>query len=229
MKRRGFIKITALGVASSLIPGIVYGESSDGLPNVLIIGDSISMGYTKYVKEMLKGKANVFRPTHENGSFLNCHGTTRGVERMDEWLSINKWDVIHFNFGLHDLKHVDPLTGKNSTDPKHPQQADLKIYKKNMEQLVGKLKATEAKLIFATTTPFPDLPYGPYRRANQPQKYNRVALRIMKKNDIAINNLHDFCLPQLEHLQIPDNVHFTDHGSKLLAEQVVASIMHALR
>ncbi len=97
-----------------------------------------------------------------------------------------------------------------------------------MLQIVEKLKATEAKLIFATTTPFPDKPYGPLRRANQPKKYNSVALKIMKKNDIKINNLHDYCLPLLSDLQIPDNVHFTEIGSEKLAKQVTASIRKEL-
>ena len=229
MKRRNFIKLGVLSIAASQIPGVLFAENSEKLPNVLIIGDSISIGYTKPVQELLAGKANVYRPLNKNGGPQNCQGTTNGLKRIDEWLSTNKWDIIHFNFGLHDLKHVDPETGKNSTVPDHPQQADLKTYKINLVQIVEKLKATGAKLIFATTTPFPDLPEGPYRRANQPRKYNRVALKIMKKNKIIINDLNDFCSSRLEKLQIPNNVHFTDAGSKALAEKVAASILTVIK
>src|SRR5262245_55631298 len=47
-----------------------------GLPWVLIIGDSISIGYQAPLREALKGKANIHRPT------TNCGPTTRGVEQI---------------------------------------------------------------------------------------------------------------------------------------------------
>src|SRR5438132_10686699 len=75
-----------------------------GLPRVLIIGDSISIGYQVPLREALKGKANVHRPA------TNCGPSTRGVEQIEQWLGNDKsgggkWDVIHFNFGLHDVRH----------------------------------------------------------------------------------------------------------------------------
>ncbi len=228
MKRRNFIKTTMIGAGVCLTSNVLFGKVNKELPNVLIIGDSISIGYTKGVQEILKGKANVFRPLNAKGGFLNCQGTTFGIKKIDEWLSVNKWDVIHFNFGLHDLKHVDAKTGKNSKEQSDPQQADLKTYKKNLTKIVKKLEATEAKLIFATTTPYPDKPGGPLRRADQPAKYNKVALKIMKKNKIAINDLHDFILPRMKELQPPNNVHFTKEGSKILAEQVAGQILKVL-
>ena len=65
--------------------------------------------------------------------------------------------------------------------------------------------------------------------ADQPGKYNKAALRIMKKHKVAINDLYAFTLPQMSALQIPNNVHFTKEGSRVLAEQVVASIRNVLR
>jgi len=73
-------------------------EDIPALPRVLLIGDSISIGYTVPVRELLKGAANVHRIPENGGP------TTRGLERLDAWLGTNHWDVIHFNWGLHDLK-----------------------------------------------------------------------------------------------------------------------------
>ena len=95
------------------------------LKQVLIIGDSISIGYTNYVQNFLLDIAKVSRPMLENGSPENCEGTTKGVQNMARWVGTQKWDLIHFNFGLHDLKHVNISTGKNSNDPNDPLQADL--------------------------------------------------------------------------------------------------------
>lgn len=196
------------------------------LPNVLILGDSISIGYTLQVKALLKGKANVFRP-NKVAKPENCQGTINGVKHIDRWLSVQKWDVIHFNWGLHDLKRVKYLdNGKmvNSTEASDPYQATVEQYRENMEGLVAKLKATNAKLIFATTTPVAANSSGPLREVDGPIRYNAAALEIMKANSIPVNDLYSFCLPQLEEWQAPDGVHFTRQGSVDLAEKVAAGI-----
>ena len=54
---------------------------------------------------------------------------------MDFFLSNNKWDIIHFNFGLHDIKHIDPVTGKNSKNLSHPHQASPEEYERNLLKL----------------------------------------------------------------------------------------------
>lgn len=200
------------------------------LPNVLIIGDSISIGYTLQVRELLQGKANVFRPMGRNGNRReNCVGTINGVANIDRWLAVQKWDVIHFNWGLHDLKHVK-LAGKNekSNDPNDPTQATLEEYTENMKALVAKLKATGARLIFATTTPIAPRTLNPLRTPEAPVRYNAAALEIMKANDIRVNDLHAFCLPNLKEWQLPRNCHFKPVGSRAIAAQVAAVISEEL-
>jgi arylsulfatase A-like enzyme len=187
------------------------------LPKVLIIGDSISLGYTPFVQKMLKGKAHVVHTPSNNA------GTTLGRQRLSEWLSDVDWDLIHFNWGLHDLKHVQAGTGKNSNDPDDPQQADVTQYRKNMGTLVRQLKQIGADLIYATTTPYP-AGVKPCRVPEDAQRYNQAALHIMKRNDIAINDLYSHVLPKLTELQQPVNVHFGKAGSEYLAKQVAASI-----
>jgi acyl-CoA thioesterase-1 len=222
--RRNFLKKALVIYPVIAFPNIALGSLKQKLPNVLIIGDSISIGYYPFVKELMEGKAIINRPFRENGSPENCQGTTNGVKNIDRWIGDTKWDVIHFNFGLHDIKHVDPETGKNSKDPEHPHQADLKQYKKNLTFIVEKLKVTGAKLIFAATTPYPDEVSGPLRDPGMPEKYNKAALKIMKKKGIMVNDLYAYVLPRMEELQRPSNVHFTEVGSRALAEQVAKVI-----
>ena len=78
-------------------------------PCVLLIGDSISLGYTPFVKELLKDEASV---EHHPG---NAQHTGTGLEKLDGWLGDKKWDVIHFNWGLWDLcyRHPEAKTGGN--------------------------------------------------------------------------------------------------------------------
>lgn len=226
--RRDFLQKTLMLSPCLVWPNSLVHLFQSDLPNVLILGDSISIGYTPFVEEYLKRKANVFRPMLVNGKPENCEGTNKGVKNIERWLGDKKWDVIHFNFGLHDIKHVDPVTGQNSQNPKHPQQANRKEYKENLEIIVEKLKATGAKLIFATTTPYPDVVDGPLRKPGMPQKYNRIAVKIMNKNEILINNLHAFMVPRMTELQLPKNVHFTEEGSREMAKKVVERINEVL-
>jgi lysophospholipase L1-like esterase len=195
-------------------------EDTAGLPRVLLIGDSISIGYTLAVREELKGIANVHRPA------TNCGPTTRGVAEIDKWLGDGKWDLIHFNFGLHDLKFVDDQ-GKNAPPDKGHVQVSAEDYQKNLESLVARMKKTGAKLIFATTTPVPEGAQA--RIKGDEKKYNEIAVAVMKKNGVAIDDLHAFALPQLAEIQLPANVHFKPEGSKVLAKQVAAEVLKVLK
>jgi acyl-CoA thioesterase-1 len=190
-----------------------------GLPRVLLIGDSISIGYMVPVREALQGKANVHRPA------TNCGPTTRGVQSIDQWLGDGKWDVIHFNFGLHDLKFVDDA-GKNAPPDKGHPQVSESDYEKNLETIVAKMKKTGAKLIFATTTPVPS--GSDARIKGDEQKYNAIARRVMQRNGVAIDDLYSFAQPRLAEIQLPANVHFKPEGSKQLAEQVAKSVLMTL-
>jgi lysophospholipase L1-like esterase len=195
-------------------------EDVAGLPRVLLIGDSISIGYTIPTREKLKGVANVHR-IPVNGSSSDV-----GLSKLDAWLATGgtekKWDVIHFNWGLHDLKHWKD--GK--LDLAGPRLIPIETYEKNLREIVARLKKTGAKLIFATTTPVPEGSGG--RVAGDEVQYNEAALRVMKSEGVAINDLHAFASPQLAKIQRPQNVHFNADGHTALAEQVAAEIRKAL-
>lgn len=180
-----------------------------GLPRVLLIGDSISIGYTPTVRDLLKGKANVHRIP------ANGQSTGIGLLKMKAWLGDGKWDVIHFNFGLHDSKQ--PPEGLHHTD--------IAEYEKNLREIVKQLQATGAKLIFATTTPVPDGgQISPTRRFDDISKRNEIALKVMKENNVAIDDLYTVILPKQAELQKPKDVHFQKEGSEILGKAVAASI-----
>ena len=182
------------------------------LPRVLLIGDSISIGYTPATRKLLAGKANVHRIPENGGP------TNNGTKHIKKWLGDSKWDVIHFNWGLHDLKLG---TGKH--------QVPIEDYEVNLRELVKAMKTSGAKLIWASTTPVPAGKTNPPRKNDDVIAYNAVAKKIMEENGIAINDLYAFALPQLEKIQQPVNVHFNDKGSTALAEHVAAAIEAALK
>lgn len=228
IKRSAFLKLSVLGTIGSMIPAYASRKEKSNLPKVLILGDSISIGYYPFVKEALLGRADLSRPMFPDGGYENCAGTTKGVAKIAEWLGETPWDLIHFNFGLHDIKHVDPETGKNSKSFDDPHQASPEQYQKNLNTIVKELKKTKAKLVFATTTPYPDGKLKPARKPGMHKVYNDIALKVMKRHKVKINDLHAFVLPRISELQRPLNVHFTEHGSSELAKVVVKSILQNL-
>ena len=217
------------GSAAERKPAAGWSMTPDpDLPDVLILGDSISIGYTLGVRSLLAGKANVFRPLAPNGKApVNCAGTTAGLAGIDKWLAGRKWKIIHFNWGLHDMKHVNDR-GQNSNNPDDPVQASIQQYAENLGKIVARLEATGAKLVFATTTPVAPGTSRPLRDPAAPDRYNSVALEIMNSRGIRVNDLHGFCKPRLPDLQLPKDVHFSRDGSQALAEQVAAAIEREL-
>ncbi len=201
-----------LSLAVEVRPEFQPVEDDPDLRRVLLIGDSISVGYTLPVRELMAGRANVHRAPE------NCGPTTRGLERIDVWLGDGSWDVIHFNWGLHDLK----------MDENGEHQVPIEDYEANLERLVVRLERTGAELIWATTTPVPLDVEGPARDPGDVIRYNDTAEAIMRAHRIPIDDLYEFALPQLKQIQRPQNVHFTPEGSRVLARQVVASIEQAL-
>lgn len=181
-----------------------YVEDDPRLPRTLIIGDSISRGYTLRVRAALVGKANVHRAPE------NCGAAANGVERMDDWLRNEKWDVIHFNFGLHD--------GKTLAD----------IYERQLREIVARLKKTGAQLVWATTTPRPaDSKEGPLMVEADAQ-LRAIAAQIMDENRIAVDDLFQTVTPWLAEVQNPKDVHFNDQGYEILGKAVAESIEIAL-
>ena len=191
-------------------PAMAAITDDPALPRVLLIGDSISIGYTLPTRELLKGKANVHRIPTNGGP------TSNGLKSIDAWLGDAKWDVIHFNWGLHDLR-------RDTADVQIP----LDQYEHNLQQLVERLKKTGAKLIWCSTTP---VPAGAAKRVpGDEEKYNAVAAKIMQAAGVPTNDLYTFAKPQMDKIALPMNVHYSDEGSKVLATQVAKSIEAALK
>jgi len=175
------------------------------LPRVLLIGDSVSRGYTQATRAALAGKANVHRAPE------NCGPTANGLKKLDVWLAGGKWDVVHFNFGIHD---------------RATKAAD---YEERLDAIVTKLKAMGAKVIWASTTPIPpDTKDGPSATQAIIEK-NRIAASVMAKHGVATDDLFTFVTPHLAKVQNAKDVHFTGEGYELLGKQVAASIEAALK
>ncbi len=197
-------------------------EEDPTLPRILLIGDSISIGYTLPLRAKLNGVANVVHPP------TNCGPSRSGLTHLHEWLGQRPWDVIHFNFGLHDLKHVMPGT-ETIVAVGTPGSVILTgpaEYEKNLRQIVKRLQRTGAKLIWCSTTPIPEGAFGRVAGAECP--YNEIANRIMTEANVEIQDLHAMVLAEPTSRQRPRDVHFTAAGSQRIAELLAPRILRAI-
>ena len=198
-------------------------EDVPGLPRVLLIGDSISIGYTLSVRAALKGVANVHRIPTNGGP------KSKGLENIEAWLGTSKWDVIHFNWGLHDLcyRHPESKTQGKRDKVKGSVTHPVEDYAGNLEKLVVRMKKTGARLVFATTTPVPEGEAG--RKVGDDLRYNKAAGAVMSKHGVAVNDLHAVMAGRMDQFGTrPGNVHFKPEGSALLAQQVAKAVKEAL-
>mgnify|MGYP003642418264 CR=1 FL=1 len=164
------------------------------LPRVLLIGDSVSRAYTQTVRKELAGKANIHRAP------ANCGPTAIGLRKIDIWLGEGKWDIIHFNFGIHDRK------------------TPLEEYTDRLEQLIVRMKQTGATLIWANSTPLPDMP-GKYTSASIVER-NAAAAKVMSSHHITIDDLYRAIAPRLAEFQKPNDCHFHESGNVFLGKTV---------
>ena len=179
-----------------------YVRDDPKLRRVLLIGDSISRGYTVPVRHALAGKVNVHRAPE------NCGPTANGLKKLDLWLGEGKWDLIHFNFGIHD----------RNTPPE--------AYTERLEQIIARLKQTGAKLVWATSTPIP--PDAEQYAHGSSAKSNTIATPIMEKHGIAVNDLYSLIVPDLDKYQNPKDCHFNAAGYERLGAQVAETVLQVL-
>lgn len=220
MKKTLIVLLLLTGIA---LPAFSAGDTATGdttnsLPEVLIIGDSISMGYTPFVKQIMKDKA-IVKHNKGNAEYTGC-----GPQALDRWIGETKWDVIHFNWGLWDI--YGWRYAKIDRSPA--------TYEKRLDKLVTRLEKTGAKLIWATTTPVCPAPEQTMLKKfntvakitpSAEKEYLDAALRVMNKHHVEVNDLHALIAPQRNKYALSaDNVHYTKKGYEKLAKQVAESI-----
>lgn len=185
------------------------------LPKVVLIGDSIRLGYAPEVAKLLAGKATIVHPKPNGGDSANV------LKHLETWAIAEKPDIVHFNCGIHDTKR-DKQSGKF--------QVPVEEYEKNLRAIVEKIrKETGAKVIFATTTPIND-----DRAAAKRDKatyelldasimlYNRTAANVMRDLKVPLDDLNAVIGDGDERAKLmsEDGVHFTAAGTKKLAAAV---------
>lgn len=208
--------------SSCCMPGPPLAPSAS-LPNALVIGDSVSIGYTGTAAKIAADKVMI-----QHGPYDRSNGgagsTSVGVACLDNWLVTQNqtkvnWDVILFNFGLHDLDNSSAAEA---------------LYKQQLTNITERIVATGTKkLIYALTTPF-----MPLTTVGNPVVHdlNHIAREVVAPHNITVLDLHklvtdhcgtnytvcDWCR------RTPCSYHYNDLGESAQAHAVAAAIMAML-
>lgn len=181
------------------------------MQQLILIGDSIRMGYQADVIRELANLADVWAPTQNGGNSANI------LQHLDEWIIHRAPDVLHINCGLHDLRK-DFDTG----EPAIP----INQYESNLRTLLGRILAeANCTVIWAMTTPVNEIWHhdrkGFDRLEADVAAYNAVACKVADDLDIPINDLFRVIRDAgRDSYLTPDGVHFTPEGSALLGKAV---------
>ena len=183
---------------------------------ILIIGDSISLGYMPFVQKNLETIAEV---SHNPG---NGKHTGNGIANVEAWIGETDWNIISFNWGLWDLcyRHPDSKVQGNRDKINGNITFSIDEYEHNLDSLVKLIrKRTEAELIFVTTTYVPENEAGRY--TEDAVKYNSVAKKIMKANNVRVNDIYEKSR-SIHHRygKGDDDVHYTKQGYERLGMEI---------
>ena len=211
--------------AACCMPGPAL-EPSTTLPNCLVVGDSVSIGYTSFVN-LPSMVADVCQLQHApfDVSDGGAGATSVGVACLNNWLVTQRqtavqWDVIMFNFGLHDLDNASAAEAS---------------YRAQLQNITARLNATGATLMYATTTPFmPDTTVGNH----VVDDLNRIAREVVQPfGNMTIVDLHkvvtDHCGTVYEDCdwcrRHPCSYHYNSDGETAQAKVVAQAFRDALK
>ena len=179
-------------------------DATKNLPRVLLVGDSICGGYQGGVRELLKGRMNV---SYWISSY--CVTSAAYLPMLSIYLDEAKYDVIHFNNGLHSLGT--------------PSGAYAKSLKAALELI--RRKQPKAKIVWCTSTPLKDTAMTAKCR-----DLNAVGAKVVSElGGIATDDLFSLLDPLDREKNWRDVFHHREETIKLESRQVAGSVLEALQ
>lgn len=190
------------------------------MKKILLLGDSIRMGYDNYVKESMADVAEVYFPEE------NCAFTTNILRNLHGWtdnLKLYEADAVHFNVG-----HWDTLRIYGDDCLTKPE-----VYRDNLERIIKRINLLfpDAKIIFATSTPCIESGYiadFEVRCDKDIRKYNEIACEVMEKHGIIVNDLYKLLEDKPESYHSDQSHYYTPEATVLMGDMVSAVLCDAL-
>ena len=196
------------------------------MKKVLLLGDSIRMGYDDYVKDLLGGECEVYYDPEDNGRF-----SAYTLWQMNQFFKhFGHFDVVHWNNGYWDMNIEAPMT-----TAMHP----VDEYVHYLRRIIGEIRRNGAVPIFATTTPIlsagqaADISGTGADSINYNNDwvvaYNEAALAVMQEEKVRVNDLYTLCLEDPHYYKCEDLLHLTEKGYQRLAGQIARVVREEMK
>ena len=196
------------------------------MKRVLLLGDSIRMGYDEYVKEILAGEFEVIYDDFDNGRF----SAYTLWQANQAFKNQGRFDVVHWNNGYWDMNVEYPMT-----EAMHP----VDEYVHFLSRILSQIRNNGAVPIFATTTPILSKEAAAdvvregidsFKYDNEwVVKYNAAAVKFMQGEGVTVNDLYALCIKDKYYYKCPDLLHLTEEGYRRCAEQTASAIRKAAK
>ena len=188
-------------------------DGSANSPHVIIIGDSISLGYTPYVQMQVpnvdhNGECGLL--TDATAAHDNAGSSAREAACIGKWLAGQHYDIVHFNAGMHDVFVAGCAQGNTA------HEVELSDYLMNLQTVIDAIRAHGAIPVFATTTPVEGA--VACHSDSDIQAYNMAAVDMMRAEGVRVDDLYAAILPV--QAQYHHGIHFTHAGYQRLAAVV---------
>lgn len=187
---------------------------------VLLLGDSIRMGYDKKIRELLEDEYEVIFSEEDNGRFA-AYTLWQANQFFKEY---GHFDLVHWNNGYWDMNIEAPMT-----EAIHP----LDEYENYLRRIIRLIRQNGAKVIFATTTPIYETGGARDNTGTDATinycndwvvQYNEAACKVMKEEGVMVNDLYSLCLEGPKYYKCEDMLHLTEEGYWEIARQTAALI-----
>jgi len=180
---------------------------------VMLIGDSIRMGYETRLRELVAGDVDLRAPEE------NCRFTAYTLFSLSTWAPDNDYDVIHWNNGQWDTCYM----------PDGRIHTPLPVYLELQQRVIEILRPRTRRLVFATTTPVHDDQYRTAaingRKNEDIEAYNQAVSEILGSMGIEINDLHAAVVQDVGTYICDDKVHLSEEGIELCARKVAEVLL----
>ena len=152
------------------------------MKKVILLGDSIRLGYEKYVREALSGVCEVYSPED------NCKFAENLLRYASDWKARGNFptdaDLVYWNAGLWDVLH---LFGDVALTP-------FAAYGEFIARIDRRLRFLypQAKMVFACSTSIVEEKYGEnFKRYNyEIEAYNAKAKEMLQGTGTIIHDLY---------------------------------------
>ncbi len=190
------------------------------MTTIILIGDSIRIGYEPTLRRELEGLADVWAPEE------NVWDSGNVLRHLDEWVISRRPDLVHINCGLHDIKKEF-----GSSSP----AVDIGQYESNLREIMQRVQSeTHSYIIWATTTPVNQEWHRQKKEFDRFEAdvtaYNSVARRVAQEFGVPINDLYAVAMKGgRDSLLQPDGVHFTEAAYELMGKNTAGYIRRRLK